>query len=742
MFANIINYKFSNEINVEILGHIFEQSITDLEELKKEFTGIEDYDNEGRRYKEGIFYTPKKVTKLIIDGTLGKHLEKKFNEIVNQYESQSTKVVKDVNGKKLDKLHSKQLLVYEAYRDTLRDLKILDASCGSGAFLVQACDFLCKEYERVEKKIDCLKNNNYGQIDLFQLNQEILSKNIYGVDINEESVEITKLSLWLKTVEKDRPLMALNRHIRCGNSLIYKSLLISNTFNWNKEFPEVFESGGFDIIIGNPPYLKWSLINPRKPFEIGEYLGVLYSCRINHEDAQPNLYIFFIILCMNLLKDKGTLGFITSQEWLNYEKLSTVKKSLLENGTVNNIIFDSKYSVFIDLDGTNIGTNSSIITYKKGVYEESNSINIPFNEEDIFFNSGNCSSTPYKIATDEKWNRYGITPEIDLIMHQISGIESISLDNQDYFDVFGGFQPPINKLHYFTLTESEYLTVPKKERNIVYRAILNADSIDRYYIKDEELYWIVANEQSSEISFNNGYPYLYRLLKCRIKPVNDSNWYKFPNIRNIDKFKSINSKILTPRTKKYNAFSLDESKRIFKGTNSAILVKKGFDVKYVLGILNSTLLTFWYKFEGDDYHGSTRKYEPKSVKKFKIPIVNKYIQNRIASKVQDILNNRQTIDFLIIEFKEWIQFNFRVNVQNDFYELENKIFFKRYFKQNLKFISPKELKVLNNCFNKYSEECKELQTEIQLLISEIDEVVCSIYGIGLQQKKVIVEYEK
>ena len=169
-------------------------------------------------------------------------------------------------------------------------------------------------------------------------------------------------------------------------------------------------------------------------------------------------------------------------------------------------------------------------------------------------------------------------------MHQISGIESISLDNRDYFDVFGGFQPPINKLQYFTLTESEYLMVPKSEREIVYKAILNADSIDKYFMKNEGVFWIVANELTSESDFNNTYPYLYRLLKSRIKSINDSTWYKFPNIRNLDKFKSMELKLLAPRTKKYNAFSLDESKHLFKGTNSAIYVKKGFDVKFVIGM--------------------------------------------------------------------------------------------------------------------------------------------------------------
>ena len=89
-----------------------------------------------------------------------------------------------------------------------------------------------------------------------RISKSILEKNLYGVDINNESVEIAKLSLWLRTAKKNRKLSNLSSNIKCGNSLIdNKELVGEKAFNWESEFPEVFADGGFDIIIGNPPYV-------------------------------------------------------------------------------------------------------------------------------------------------------------------------------------------------------------------------------------------------------------------------------------------------------------------------------------------------------------------------------------------------------------------------------------------------------------------------------------------------------
>jgi type II restriction/modification system DNA methylase subunit YeeA len=142
----------------------------------------------------------------------------------------------------------------EQYREWLLNLTICDPACGSGAFLNQALEFLIEEH----KYIDELQAKLLDEaLVLSDIETSILENNLFGVDINEESVEIAKLSLWLRTAQKGRKLTSLNNHIKCGNSLIDDPDVAGDkAFNWEEEFPDVFANGGFDVVIGNPPYVK------------------------------------------------------------------------------------------------------------------------------------------------------------------------------------------------------------------------------------------------------------------------------------------------------------------------------------------------------------------------------------------------------------------------------------------------------------------------------------------------------
>jgi len=145
------------------------------------------------------------------------------------------------------------------YKDWLLSLKIVDPACGSGAFLNQALNFLIEEHKNIDDIIAELTNT---ALRLFDTDKAILENNLYGVDINEESVEIAKLSLWLRTAQKGRKLSSLNDNIKCGNSLIDDPEIAGEkAFDWNVEFEEIMQNGGFDVVIGNPPYLNMTLNN-------------------------------------------------------------------------------------------------------------------------------------------------------------------------------------------------------------------------------------------------------------------------------------------------------------------------------------------------------------------------------------------------------------------------------------------------------------------------------------------------
>lgn len=741
-----LEYDYKSELDVNILGHIFEQSITDIEQLKSEY--IDNADNEkdsNKRKENGIYYTPKIITRYIVKETIGKWLEEKKKELGFD----KLKPVPD-NIKRLTKEMKlnikKHIELWGKYKNVLYNIKVLDPACGSGAFLSEAFEYLYKEGQRVNRTINNLKGKltktfvHERQMFMFELDKHILKNNLYGVDINNESVEITKLSLWIKTANKKSQLTFLDDNIKCGNSLILDKKFANNkAFDWKKEFKEIMKNGGFDIIIGNPPYIEWYKIRDREYFHKGEYLGVKYDFRPNHKDSQPNIYIFFLILSKYLLKNKGKFGFITSQEWLNYEKLGSVKKDLIKDGSVKLINFDSRYSVFVDIDGTNIGTNSSIIIYNKDKTNKVYSINIPLGEEKHFLQFDLCSNTFYEIKGLDKWNLKNYDGEfVYMIDKKIKKFDSISLSNDRYFDVFGGFQPPVKKIPLYSLNKSEYFKVPKKERNLLYKAIVESSELDRYKVCDGFNYWIIANDLKEE-EFKKGYPYLYELLNKRIEDKDD-DWYKFPNIRNIDKFKNYKPKIITPRTKKYNAFSYDNDNHVFKGTNSAIYVKDYFDIKYVLGYLNSTLYTYWYNLMGKDYHGLSRKYEPSYLKKYvSIPKLNKDIQEKIAESVDIILESKNKINNLVNEFNEWVKVVTNRAIRFDkFYNYD----FKEYIKLNKFNISPRGLAQLKKYFIQYKQLYEELNKKIYIQDKNIDYILFKEFNLNDMEIKNILNYTK
>lgn len=195
-----------------------------------------------------------------------------------------------------------------------------DPACGSGAFLNQALDYLIREH----RYIDELKAKITGFDLVFEdVENSILENNLYGVDLNEESVEIAKLSLWLRTARQKRKLNSLNNNIKCGNSLIDDPAIAGNkAFNWEKEFPHVFAKGGFDVVIGNPPYVRLESIKETSN-EISKLNYLTYSKR-------GDLYCLFIEKGISLLKNSGYISYIMPNKWLQASYGKPLRKFILE----------------------------------------------------------------------------------------------------------------------------------------------------------------------------------------------------------------------------------------------------------------------------------------------------------------------------------------------------------------------------------------------------------------------------
>jgi adenine-specific DNA-methyltransferase len=322
-----------NTIPIHILGSIYERflgkeiTVTDKRAKVEEKPEV--------RKAGGVYYTPEYIVKYIVENTIGKLIA----------------------GKKPEEIAK---------------LKFADIACGSGSFLLGAFDYLIKfhtDFYNANKtrKADAIKQNIAretidGTLQLtVQFKREILLNNIFGVDVDAQAVEVAQLSLYLKLLEeettstkqqyltgfREQLLPSLDKNIICGNSLIDFDIMSGmlfdskdfrklNPMNFQSSFPEVFRNGGFDAIIGNPPY--GADLNEI----VKDYLGKKYI----YQSYQLDSYLLFLEKSISeLIKQNGFWGMIIPNPWLTNVKQDKIRKFVIENTILSEIIH-FKFPVF------------------------------------------------------------------------------------------------------------------------------------------------------------------------------------------------------------------------------------------------------------------------------------------------------------------------------------------------------------------------------------------------------------
>ena len=337
-------------VDVDILGHIFEQSITDLERLRNELDGqIEQVDTKktkSRRKTEGAFYTPAFITRYIIQQALGGVLSDRFEALRKRHEQEATGtargVMADPNVYELDKLNNPQrsalIRFWAGWQEELGSVRILDPACGSGAFLIEAFDQLYTTYQASNDRLEELS----GQPTLFDLDRQILQNNLYGVDLNAEAVQICQLSLWIKTAARGKILASLDKTVCEGNSVVSDRAVHPKAFNWDEAFPEMFKEGGFDVVVGNPPYVRQELLTPYKP-----YLQTSYESF----HGMADLYVYFYELGIRVLKPGGLLSFIVTNKWMKAGYGEALRRFFSEKAWVESVVdFGHAKQIFEEAD--------------------------------------------------------------------------------------------------------------------------------------------------------------------------------------------------------------------------------------------------------------------------------------------------------------------------------------------------------------------------------------------------------
>ena len=354
-FRGIGAYDFGSEVSVTVLGHIFEQSISDVERLQAQARGEEIEPEKktgttGRRKRDGVVYTPDYVARFIVEQTLGVHLYEMFSDIVVGFAQKGSKA----NHYEAIKWKRKgsEIEAWEAYRDCLKGLRIVDPACGSGVFLVMAFDYMKAEMFRVNEKIASLKGGYFG--DFFDPDSEILTNNLFGVDVNAESIEIAKLSLWVKTARRGKPLDSLDGNLRVGDSLIEDSnfAYLAHGFSWATAFPKVFAEGGFDIVLGNPPYVRMELLKLMKPY---------LEKRFEVVSDRADLYCYFFERGLKLLRPGGRMGYISSNTFFKTGSGKPLRDYLRREATIEGVIDFGDLQIF-----EGVTTYPAILTMKRG----------------------------------------------------------------------------------------------------------------------------------------------------------------------------------------------------------------------------------------------------------------------------------------------------------------------------------------------------------------------------------------
>lgn len=710
-------YDFESELNVNILGHIFEQSISDIESFKAELLGAQAEKDISRRKKDGIYYTPEFITKYLVENVVGRFLTE--------------------------------------HPERLETIKILDPACGSGAFLNQAHMYLMNEYQtRYEQKLlektgtGSVQQLDFSDINLAESNRAILLNNLFGVDLNPESVEITKLSLWLKTARAAEPLQNLERNIKCGNSIIDDPMYDeARAFHWQNEFADIFKEGGFDVIIGNPPYVRQELIKEIKPYLEKRYL--VYT-------GVSDLYVYFFEKAMSLLKENGYFAFIVSSKFIRAGYGQKLTQYLQQNFTILTLIDFGDLQIF---EGAT--TYPCIITMQKKK---------PADIQKVPFLKLKSLESASNLALEIQENGQTIEIKKDDVSWQLRSIEennlleklrkdSTSLGDFVNNQIFYGLKTGLNDAFIIDEHTRERLYKEDSKNREVIKPVLRGVDIGTYWHKWNHEYliyipWhfpfheditIQGASEKAEKEFAKEYPSIYNYLlqfKDKLLARNAAEtgiryeWYALQRYGSSYWKKFEEPKIIWGNLATTASFSYDSGAFYINAPACMLPTKE----KWLLAIVNSSVATFFLRNTAIERQGGFIEQKPIYVRQIPIPNVNHDIRKTLTEKVDMLLQLNLEKQELEEQALEVLKAEYKIakvtQKLEDFLNLGWNEVVEELEKQRVK-LSLAQKDTLNTWFRDKKKAAITLTDHIVKLEREIDHCVYDLYGLNESEIKII-----